>query len=505
MSEDYILEMKNITKRFGTVLALENMNISVKRGTIHAICGENGAGKSTLMKVLHGYHPYGTYEGEIYLDGKLLRSNNTVDSQNAGIAMVYQEIDCLGTLTVSENIFASQMIYNKFGLLDYKAMHRECAKVFESIGLDIDPRTLMGKLNTSQQQLVMFAKAVRENAKVIILDEPTSSITKTEVSRMMEVIRKLKSEGVTFCYITHKLDEVFELADACTVIRDGKSIGTLDKSEFDMNRIITMMVGRDIGDVYPKHTPKLGEEKLRVEHLVIPHKRVKGRNVVNDVSFSLKKGEILGLAGMVGAGRSEIINGIYGALKRTSGDFFIDGKPAKIECVRDAMSYGISLLSEDRHESGLFLQDKTVKNNLVASILPKLKEKLFLSEKKVNDAADRMMTELQIKADGTDSRVTSLSGGNQQKVVLGRCLLAEPTVLLLDEPTRGVDVGTKNQIYHLIYKLADAGISIIVISSELPELVNICDRFLVIAGGEVKGELSREEVSEEAIMKYAVQ
>lgn len=505
MREDYILEMKNITKRFGNVVALENMNISVKRGEIHAICGENGAGKSTLMKVLHGYHPYGTYEGEIYLDGKLLRSNNTVDSQKAGIAMVYQEIDCLPTLTVSENIFSSQMIYNKLGLVDYKAMHRECERVFKSIDLDIDPRTLMGKLNTSQQQLVMFAKAVRENAKIIILDEPTSSITKTEVNHMMEVIRKLQNDGITFLYITHKMDEVFKLADTCTVIRDGKSIGALEKENFDMNKIITMMVGRDIGDVYPKRTPNIGGEKLRVENLVIPHKRVKGRNVVDGVSFSLNKGEILGLAGMVGAGRSEIMNGIYGALKRTSGKFWVDGKEVEIKGVKDAMNYGISLLSEDRHESGLFLQDKTVKNNLTASILPQLKEKLFLSKKKIVEASDKMMTDLQIKADGIDSRVTSLSGGNQQKVVLGRCLLVEPDILLLDEPTRGVDVGTKNQIYHLIYQLADAGVSIIVVSSELPELTNICDRFLVIASGQIKGELTRETVSEEMIMKYAVQ
>ncbi len=505
MKEDYILEMKNITKRFGNFTALEDMNISVKRGEIHAICGENGAGKSTLMKVLHGYYPYGTYEGEIRMDGQVLCSSNTSDSQKAGIAMVYQEINCLGTLTVSENIFSSKMLYNKMGLVDYKAMHRECEKVFQAIGLDIEPRTLMGKLNTSQQQLVMFAKAVREDAKIIILDEPTSSITKMEVDHMMDVVRKLQKEGITFLYISHKMDEIFALADTCTVIRDGKTIGTMPKEEFELGKIISMMVGRDIGDVYPKRTPAIGEEKLRVENLTIPHKRVKGRNVVDDVSFRLYKGEILGLAGMVGAGRSEICNGIYGSLKRTSGTFYIDGKEVTINSVKDAMKNGISLLTEDRHESGLFLQDKTVKNNLTASILPRLKQGMFLSGQKVTAASDKMMKELQIKAESIDSRVTSLSGGNQQKVVLGRSLLAQPDILLLDEPTRGVDVGTKNQIYHLIYQLADAGISIIVISSELPELLNICDRFLVIAEGTIKGEMSRKEASEEAIMQYAVQ
>lgn len=505
MKEDYILEMKHITKRFGNFTALEDMNISVKRGEIHAICGENGAGKSTLMKVLHGYYPYGTYEGEIRMDGRLLCSANTTDSQRAGIAMVYQEINCLGTLTVSENIFSSKMMYNKLGLVDYKAMHKECEKVFQAVGLDIDPRTLMGKLNTSQQQLVMFAKAVRENARLIILDEPTSSITKMEVDHMMEVVRSLQKDGITFLYISHKMDEIFALADRCTVIRDGKSIGTMAREEFSLGTIISMMVGRDIGDVYPKRTPKIGGEKLRIENLTIPHKRVKGRNVVDNVSFRLNKGEILGLAGMVGAGRSEICNGIYGALKRTSGTFFIDGKEVVINSVRDAMRNGISLLSEDRHESGLFLQDKTVKNNLTASILPRLKQGIFLSGPKVTAASGKMMTELQIKAESMDSRITSLSGGNQQKVSLGRSLLAEPDILLLDEPTRGVDVGTKNQIYHLIYQLADAGISIIVISSELPELLNICDRFLVIAEGTIKGEMNREEASEEAIMQYAVQ
>jgi len=505
MKEDYILEMKNITKRFGNFTALENMNISVKRGEIHAICGENGAGKSTLMKVLHGYYPYGTYEGEIYVDGQLLRSANTADSQKTGIAMVYQEINCLSTLTVSENIFSSKMLYNRIGLVDYKAMHKECEKVFQSIGLDIDPRTLMGKLNTSQQQLVMFAKAVREDAGIIILDEPTSSITKIEVNNMMEVVRKLQKDGITFLYISHKMDEIFALADRCTVIRDGKSIDTVSREDFDLGKIISMMVGRDIGAVYPKHTPKIGAEKLRVENLTIPHKRVKGRNVVDNVSFMLKTGEILGFAGMVGAGRSEICNGIYGSLKCTSGKFFIDGKEVAINNVRDAMSNGISLLTEDRHESGLFLQDKTVKNNLTASILPRLRQGMFLSKQKAAAASNKMMGELQIRAESVESRVTSLSGGNQQKVVLGRSLLAQPNILLLDEPTRGVDVGTKNQIYHLIYNLADAGISIIVISSELPELLNICDRFLVIAEGTIKGEMSRDEASEETIMQYAVQ
>lgn len=505
MAEEYILEMRKITKRFGNVTALEDMDIRVKKGELHAICGENGAGKSTLMKILHGYHPYGSYEGEIYLDGKPLRSADTADSQRAGIAMVYQEINCLGTLTVSENIYSSKMLYNRFGLVDYRAMHRACSRIFESVGLDINPRERMGRLGASQQQLVLFAKAVKENAKIIILDEPTSSITKAEADNMMRVIQKLKGEGITFLYISHKLDEIMELADSCTIIRDGRSIGCLRREEFEIGRIISMMVGREIGDVYPKRTPRPGAEKLRVEGLVIPHPRVKGRNIVDGVSFTLRQGEILGLAGMVGSGRSEIVNGVYGALMHSAGEFYIDGRPVEIGSVRDAMACGISLLSEDRHESGLFLQDKTVQHNLTASILGQLTKGPFLSREAVSAAAEGMVQQLQIRTDGQDSRVSALSGGNQQKVVLGRCISAKPEILLLDEPTRGVDVGTKNQIYHLIYQLADSGIAIVIISSELPELVNICDRYLVVASGRVKGELSREEVSEEMIMRYAAQ
>ena len=505
MSENIILEMKGITKKFGNFKALDDMSISVKCGEVHAIIGENGAGKSTLMKVLHGYYPAGTYDGEIFIEGKIAKFANTSDSIKVGIAMVYQEIETLGTLTISENIFSAALKYNKLGLVDYKAMFAETERVLESVNLDADPKELMGKLNTSQQQLVMFAKAVHEGAKLLILDEPTSSLTKTEVNKLMEVIRRLKSEGITFIYITHKLDEVFELADTCTVIRDGKSICTLSNTEFEMNKIISMMVGRNIGDIYPKRSPEIGEEKLRVENMVIKHPRVLGRNVVNRVSFNLRKGEILGLAGMVGAGRSEILNGIYGAMKRESGDIYIDGKKVAINNVKDALAYDISMLTEDRHESGLFKQDKAVKQNLLATILKKMREGLFISDKKSIETADKMMKSLQIKASSINAMITSLSGGNQQKVCLGRGLLSEPKILLLDEPTRGVDVGTKNQIYNLIYELADKGISIIVISSELPELLNICDRFLVIASGEVKGELSREEVSEELVMKYAVQ
>ena len=422
-----------------------------------------------------------------------------------GIAMVYQEIETLGTLSISENIHSAELKFNRFGLVDYKAMFVETKRVLDSVHLDMNPKELMGKLNTSQQQLVMFAKAVHEGAKILILDEPTSSLTKTEVSKMMDVIRRLKSEGITFLYITHKLDEVFELADTCTVIRDGRSIGCLPRDEFDMNRIISMMVGRDIGDMYPKRIPKIGEEKLRVENMVIKHPRVIGRNVVNGVSFNLKKGEILGFAGMVGAGRSEILKGIYGAMKRESGEIFIDGKTVRIKHVKDALSNGIAMLTEDRHESGLFKQDKAVKQNLLATILPKMKDGPFISDVKSVNTAENIMKNLQIKAKGINAKITSLSGGNQQKVCLGRGLLTEPDILLLDEPTRGVDVGTKNQIYHLIYELADRGIAIIVISSELPELLNICDRFLVIASGEVKGEIDREEVSEELVMKYAIQ
>ena len=456
------------------------------------------------MKVLHGYYPYNTYSGDVLIEGKKVEMKTTVDSRNAGIAMIYQEINVLASLSVAENIFASKMPTNKFGLVDFKKMYKDAVKYLDMINIKIDAKERLGKLNTSQQQLIMFAKALAENAKVIILDEPTSALTIKETEILMEKLRELKQRGITCIYITHKLDEILKIADKCTVIRDGENIVTLQKGKFDMNTIISAMVGRNVEQIYPDRKASFGKEVFRVENLVVQHKVIKSRNIVDGVSFNLRKGEILGLAGLVGSGRSETLNAIFGSLKSVSGDVYIEENKVRINNTVDAAKNGMALLTEDRHVSGLFLLDKDIKQNSTAAILRKIKKSLMLDFKAEKKIADNLMDQLSIKATSRDTKITSLSGGNQQKVCLAKCLALSPKILLLDEPTRGIDIGAKIDVYKLMYDLSLKGISMIVVSSELPELINICDRFVVIADGKVKGVIDKSEVTENKIMEYAI-
>lgn len=500
MSEN-ILEIKNLSKSFGVVKALKNISISIRKGEIHALCGENGAGKSTLVKVLDGYYPYGTYEGEVYLDGRLCRFNSPGDSIQNGIAMIYQEINILKFLTIADNIFVGEFP-NKNGVVNKKELYKKTQEIMNMVDLKGSPAGIAGELNASRQQLLMIAKALVKNPKILILDEPTSALTYNETKKLMEILNRLRDNGVTCIYISHKLDEIGSIADRLTVIRDGESIVTLEKDEFEINRIISAMVGRSIENMYPKRNVEPGEEVLKVEHLDIPHPKIKGRYLLKDISFSLKKGEILGFAGLVGAGRSELINTIYGHMKKEKGEITIFGKKARIKSPVDALKNKMVLLTEERKSTGLFME-MLIKENITAASINKISRGMLLSKKKEDLESQKYFDMLKVKAPSINTSISNLSGGNQQKVVFAKALMTEPKILFLDEPTRGIDVGAKNEIYQIMNELAEKGYSIIMISSELPELLNMCDRFVVISNGSITAELTKEEASEERIMLSA--
>lgn len=496
-----ILTMKDIGKTFGGVRALRGVTFTVQRGEIHGLCGENGAGKSTLMKILGGYYPAGTYEGEMHLNGRVLKMYTPRDARNAGIAMIYQEISLHPDLSVAENIFMGKLP-RKGTKVDWPRMNAEARRALELVGLDVNPTDKAFKLNMSQQQLLMIARAITEDAKILILDEPSSALTLAEVERLQRILMELKSKGITCIYITHKLNELVELADRITVLRDGELVGTLSRDQFHVNKIVTMMVGRTITNLYPKEPVELGGEVLRVENLSVPHPRLKWKKLVDNVSFYLRKGEILGLAGLVGSGRSEIVNAIYGSLRRVSGDIYVEGQKVSIQSPADALRNGIGLVTEDRKATGL-VPGLPIRDNISLAALWKVSRRGIINKSKEKAYALEYMRLLAIKAPSIITKVRNLSGGNQQKVAVAKCLMTQPKVLLLDEPTRGIDVGTKYEMYKLMTALAKAGMGIVMISSELPEMLGMCDRFLVISGGRICDEFPREEASEDRVMKSA--
>ena len=492
LANEYVLEMVDICKSFPGVKALENVNLKLRRGTIHALMGENGAGKSTLMKVLMGM--YTPDSGKVIYDGKEISKYTQGQAIKMGITMVHQELSYIPYMTVAENLFLGREI-KKHGVLDKTAMHEKAKELLARVGVTIDPKLLMKDLSVSERQMVEIAKCVSYNAKIVIMDEPTSAITDKEVEQLFAVLNDLKAKGVAIIYISHKMDEVLKISDEVTILRDGTFIDTYSTENIDINKIIVSMVGRELSQVYPEKKNKIGETIFEVKNL-------KREGVFHDISFSLRAGEILGFSGLMGAGRTEIMRAIYGIDKLDEGEVYMKGKRIDIKQPGDAITNKIGLVNEDRKGVGLVLP-LSIKKNLTLSNLNKYFAGPVITAKKEGELADRMMKALAIKAPSKEQLVKNLSGGNQQKVVLGKLLLDEAEVLIMDEPTRGIDVGAKAEIYKLICELAEQGKAVIVVSSEMPELLGLCDRIIVLHEGEITGEVRRDSFDQEQLMKWA--
>ncbi|MBT2680372.1 sugar ABC transporter ATP-binding protein [Bacillus sp. ISL-35] len=506
MSE-YILEMKQISKEFTGVKALDNVNFKVKKGEIHCLVGENGAGKSTLMKVLSGVYPYGTYDGDIVYEGKVQQFNKINDSVNAGIVIIYQELALFPDLTVYENIFAGNEI-KQGAFIDWNETIVEAKKLLGKVNLDINPETLVKDLGVGKRQLIEIAKALSKDVKLLILDEPTAALNEDDSENLLKLLDELRKQGITCIMISHKLKEVIAIADSATVLRDGQTITTLDasKGEITENTIIKNMVGREIQDIYPKRPKKSNGEKVLELKNWSAYDQKLGRHVVKNANLNVKKGEIIGLAGLMGSGRTELALSIFGNAKayKLQGDLLLDGMPKALKHTSEAIKAGIAYVTEDRKGDGLFLlQD--IKSNISAANLQGISANGVINDNEEIKVADSYKSSLHIKAASLEQLVGKLSGGNQQKVSLGKWLFVGPKLLILDEPTRGIDVGAKFEIYTVMNKLIEEGMSIIMISSELGEVLGMSDRVYVMAEGEIKGELPIEIADQEKIMQLATQ
>ena len=494
MSE-YVVELKHITKRFPGVVALKDMSIGIRPGEIHGLIGENGAGKSTLIKVLTGVHT--PEEGEIFVDGQKVVFKNPVQSREAGIACVYQELNIVKQLPVTDNVFMGRAV-KKGLLLDYPRMHAEAEEALKTLGHpEINVHLECGKLGVGQQQMVEIAKAVSYNAKIIVFDEPTSSLTEAEVEHLFRIINMLKERGCGIIYISHKMDEILRISDEVTIMRDGQWVATRHAKDLTMEEIIKLMVGRELTNRFPPKDNKPGEVILEVEHLAGKYTRLK------DASFQLRKGEVLGIAGLDGSGRTEVLENLFGAMTKESGTIRLHGKEIKNKTPREAIKNGFALLTEERRATGIFGIRDIKENTVISNLKSYLAGGFCLSEKKMKEDADWAIQAMHIKTPSQSTQIRSLSGGNQQKVIIGRWLLTKPEVLLLDEPTRGIDVGAKYEIYQLILDLAKEGKGVIMVSSEMPELLGICDRILVMSGGVLAGEVDARNTSQEEILTLA--
>ena len=491
---EYVVELKNITKRFPGVVALSNMQLAVKPGEIHGLIGENGAGKSTLIKVLTGVHK--PDEGEIYVHGEKNSFKNPNESAAAGIACVYQELNMEKLLSVTDNIFINKWL-KKGALLDYDTMHAKAKEVMASLGQDVDPHKAAGTFGMGVQQMIEIAKAALIDAKMIIMDEPTSSLGEKEVAQLMKTCRELKARGIGILFVSHKLEELFELCDRVTVIRDGQYIETRDIQDWTNDSLIAAMVGRTLENQFPKEFGTRGECMLKVENLEIG-------GVLNGVSFEAYGGEILGMSGLVGAGRTETVRAVFGADPIDGGKIYIKGKEVKIKSSKQAIREGIALLTEDRKGSGLVLA-QTIRTNLIMSSFKKHSTGMFLDEKKIEESGQGHIQSLRIKTPSIDEIVGQLSGGNQQKVVIGKWLNSDADIFIFDEPTRGIDVGAKVEVYNVMNSLVKAGKCVIMISSEMPEILGMSDRVVVMRGGKVMATVDRDSkhFNQEDIMKAA--
>lgn len=487
------IEMRGIDKSFGSNQVLKQAGFTLESGEVHALMGENGAGKSTLMKILTGV--YTKDAGTVLVDGKEVNYKNPQEAEKAGIVFIYQELNVMFDLTVEENLFMGKEIHGKFGICDRKAMQKKAREALNTLGVDISPKIVMSELSVGQQQMVEICKALMADAKVIIMDEPTAALTQSETVALFKVIESLRKKGVSMVYISHRMEEIFELCDRITVLRDGSYIGVKNIPETNMNEIVKMMIGREIGERYPSRDVKIGKEVLKVKGLT-------RKGTFHDVSFSVRAGEVLGVSGLMGAGRTEIMQAIFGNLSYESGSIEIDGKEVKISNPRQAMEQGIGFITEDRKTEGLML-DKSIRENISLCNLGRISKSSVISKEAEKNMVAEAIKDLHIKCFGPYHECNNLSGGNQQKVVLAKWILTNPKILILDEPTRGVDIGAKKEIYSIINKLAAQGVAIIMVSSELPEVLGMSNNIMVVREGEVRGIISYEEANQERVMTLA--
>lgn len=486
--------MTGISKSFNGNTVLNNVEFSVEKGEIHALMGENGAGKSTLMKILTGIYTRDT--GEVKVKGELVDFKNPKEAERAGIAVIHQELNILPDLTVAENLFlGNEKTFGKSGILKTREMNKEAKTILAELGLDIDVKTIARELSVGKQQIIEIAKAMSSNAEVIVMDEPTAALTEREIVSLFETIRALQSNGVSFVYISHRMEEIFSLCDRITILRDGNYVGVKEIKKTSFDEIVQMMVGRELGERFPERNAKIGDVKLAANGLT--------RNgYFEDISFELRKGEVLGIAGLMGAGRTEVAQSLFGYKKLHKGEVLLDGKPVKISNPLQAIKLGFGYVTEDRKSEGLIV-DFSVRDNLSLTNFDKVSAKGIIKANEEKELYETMVKRLGVRTSGPNQAAKSLSGGNQQKVVIAKWLGIEPNVLILDEPTRGVDVGAKKEIYSIINELAEKGVAILMISSELPEIIGMTDRVLVMHEGTMTAELQKTEMTQERIMHYA--
>ena len=495
MDQPALLEMRGITKEFPGVKALDGVSLTVRPGTVHALMGENGAGKSTLMKCLFGI--YSKDSGTITLDGREVNFKSSKEALENGVAMVHQELNQALTRTVTDNLWLGR--YPKVGgiMVSESIMRRRTREIFEQLEVHVDPRAIMSTLPVSQRQMVEIAKAVSYDAKVIVFDEPTSSLTETEVEHLFRIINMLRDKGCGIIYISHKMEEILRISDDVTIMRDGQWVATRPASELTMNEIIRLMVGRELTNRFPPKDNVPGEAILEVENLSGKYTRLK------EASFQLRQGEILGIAGLDGSGRTEVLENLFGSMTKGSGTIRLHGKEIKNRNPRESIKNGFALLTEERRATGIFGIRDILDNTVISNLKSYLIGGICLSDKKMREDTDWAIQAMRIKTPSQKTQIRSLSGGNQQKVIIGRWLLTKPEVLLLDEPTRGIDVGAKYEIYELIINLAKEGKGVIMVSSEMPELLGVCDRILVMSGGQLAGEVDAKTTSQEEILTLA--
>ncbi|SDK19218.1 multiple monosaccharide ABC transporter ATP-binding protein [Sediminibacillus albus] len=499
-----ILKMKNITKEFPGVKALDDVNLEVQEGEIHALVGENGAGKSTLMKVLSGVHPSNSYSGDIFFKGKKCEFKNINQSEGLGIVIIHQELALIPELSIAENVFLGNEQTNK-GVINWHKTTEATIKLLNKVGLQINPQVLIKNIGVGKQQLVEIAKALSKEVELLILDEPTAALNEEDSENLLNLLVEFKKQGITSILISHKLNELMAVVDNITILRDGKTIETLsmDKDAVTEHRIIKGMVGRDVDDLYPERTAKIGETVLEIKQWNVFDPENPANKMLDDVNIHLRKGEIVGIAGLMGAGRTELAMSIFGKSygKSISGQIVKDGKEVQINNVNQAIENGMAYVSEDRKKYGLVLND-SVRKNLTLSNLRKISDKTVLHKHQEVKEAEKLKETMNIKTPDIEQKTVNLSGGNQQKVVLGKWIFTDPDILILDEPTRGIDVGAKNEIYKIINELAVDGKGVIMISSELPELLGMCDRIYTLSEGNITGEFNRKDADQELLMTY---
>ncbi|CNK52491.1 xylose transporter ATP-binding subunit [Yersinia aldovae] len=500
----YLLEMKSITKKFGIVKAVDNISLTLEAGQVLSLCGENGSGKSTLMKVLCGIYPTESYQGEIIFSGETLQAKNIRETEQKGIAIIHQELALVKQMSVLENMFLGSE-WGRFGIMDYDGMYLRCQRMLAQVKLAVDPNTPVGELGLGQQQLVEIAKALNKQVRLLVLDEPTASLTESETAILLDIIRDLRNHGIACIYISHKLNEVKAISDHICVIRDGRHIGTRPAASMSEDDIISMMVGRELKELYPHEAHHIGEEILRVENLCAWHPVNRHIRRVDEASFSLKRGEILGIAGLVGSGRTETVQCLFGVYPgRWQGDIYINGKSVAINTCQQAMKLGIAMVPEDRKKDGIVPVMGVGANITLAALDDFTSYFSMLDAAKEQSTIVQSLARLKVKTSSSELAIARLSGGNQQKAILAKCLLLNPQILILDEPTRGIDIGAKYEIYKLINQLVQQGIAVIVISSELPEVLGLSDRVLVMHQGRIKADLINHNLTQEKVMEAAL-